>query len=135
MVIFSLHIIDLRYRYHSEFVNGLEASFPSTVSTIIRTAGKLGMRTADVQQTGAKSTACPLCGLYAVFLVYLADQESNANDELFEKKLDQLKLEQRSGDERTRYHRLLCLLPTLPPQQTLLHLRFPSHLYYATDAC
>lgn len=49
----------------AEFVLGLEVTFPSTVSTIIRTAGKLGLRSADAQERGVKATPCPLCGLYA----------------------------------------------------------------------
>ncbi|KAM0789665.1 hypothetical protein ACM66B_006529 [Microbotryomycetes sp. NB124-2] len=42
------------------FVSGLDADFPSTVSTILRTSQKLGMRSAAPD---ADSHPCPLCGL------------------------------------------------------------------------
>lgn len=52
-------------------MNGLEAAFPATVSTIIRTAGKLGLRSSHelaregVEDPAARSGGeCPLCGLY-----------------------------------------------------------------------
>ncbi|ORY76238.1 hypothetical protein BCR35DRAFT_353399 [Leucosporidium creatinivorum] len=48
-----------------DFVNGLEANFPSTVSTIIRTAQKLGMRSADERERKVEGIRCPLCGLPA----------------------------------------------------------------------
>jgi hypothetical protein len=47
----------------AEFVASLEASFPSTVSTISRTAGKLGLRS-DRDSNVAR---CPVCGLYGLF--------------------------------------------------------------------
>lgn len=56
------HYIDIR-ECMLDFVNNLEASFPSTVSTILRTAGKLGMRTADAREQEIKTSSCPLCGL------------------------------------------------------------------------
>lgn len=49
-----------------EFVNGLEATFASTVSTILRTAHKLGLRSNhDRVQSTPTGTMCPLCGLPA----------------------------------------------------------------------
>ncbi|KAL8280549.1 hypothetical protein RQP46_007197 [Phenoliferia psychrophenolica] len=50
-------------RLTEDFVLGLEENFPSTVSTIIRTAGKLGLRTGDADILGLAETPCPLCGL------------------------------------------------------------------------
>lgn len=59
----ELEKVLLIVRWRSEFVNGLEAAFPSTVSTIIRTAGKLGMITSDAMSKGNEVSPCPLCGL------------------------------------------------------------------------
>ncbi|KAK4056481.1 Cytoplasmic tRNA 2-thiolation protein 2 [Microbotryomycetes sp. JL221] len=47
----------------ADFVVGLEADFPSTVSTILRTSQKLGMRSADAQERQTTVDSCPLCGL------------------------------------------------------------------------
>lgn len=45
------------------FVLSLEAEFPSTVSTVVRTSHKLGMRSAHAQTKGQQPLTCPLCGL------------------------------------------------------------------------
>ncbi|KAK4703805.1 cytoplasmic tRNA 2-thiolation protein 2, partial [Phenoliferia sp. Uapishka_3] len=54
-------------RLTEDFVLGLEENFPSTVSTIIRTAGKLGLRTSHADVNEEAETLCPLCGLTAQF--------------------------------------------------------------------
>lgn len=45
----------------TDFVLNLDAAFPSTVTTIMRTAGKLGLRTND--PTFGYAMSCPICGL------------------------------------------------------------------------
>ncbi|GAA5902281.1 hypothetical protein JCM5296_003971 [Sporobolomyces johnsonii] len=51
-----------------DFILSLESQFPSTVSTVVRTAHKLGLRTADaaIRSNGEHGTeTCALCGMPA----------------------------------------------------------------------
>jgi hypothetical protein len=55
-----------------DFVASLDASFPSTVSTISRTTAKLGLRS----DRDRNVDRCPLCGLY-VFSLNLQIEQCN----------------------------------------------------------